>query len=155
MVYEIAEIDWGSTLSMRLSDYAGSCSFQGTGAFFAGLIRENGFEDYEKAFAVISEGKIIGFGAILNECLCLEDDKSTWLDFLFVDEEYRSLGIGSDLIERICDYARVHDFESIYLCTVTHAEYYMRSGFNTLYSTCFFNNTLNDIPIYIMKRELK
>lgn len=155
MHYDILDVDLNSVLSVTLSDFAKHCSFQGTGAYFAELIDEKAFEDYEKAFAVISDEKIIGFGAFLKECLCLQEDKSPWLDFLFVDEKYRNFGIGKALVEKICECAKIAGFDNIYLCTVTHADYYKCAGFNTLYSTDYFNNMLNDRPIHIMKREFK
>ena len=154
MNYDILDVDLNSEISVKLSDFAKHCSFQGTGAYFAELIDEKAFEDYEKAFAVISDEKIIGFGALLKECLCLQEDKSPWLDFLFIDEKYRCNGIGTALINKICDYAVNYGFNCIYLCTVTHADYYKRAGFNALYSTDYFNNMLNDRPIYIMKKEM-
>ncbi len=154
MLYEIVDVDFTSSLSIKLAYYARKCSFQGTGAYFADLINEKAFEDYEKAFAVIANNEIIGFGAILKECLCLKEDKTPWLDFLFVDEKYRCNGIGTALIDKICDYAVICGFDCIYLCTVTHTDYYKRVCFNTIYSTDFFNNMLNESPIYIMKREL-
>ncbi len=154
MLYEIVDVDFTSSLSIRLADYARKCSFQGTGAYFADLINEKAFEDYEKAFAVISDEKIIGFGVLLKECLCLQEDKSPWLDFLFIDEKYRCNGIGTALIDKICDYAVICGFDCIYLCTVTHADYYNKIGFDTICSTAYYNNSDNEMPIYIMKKEM-
>lgn len=155
MPYEIVDVGTSKTLTDKLAMYARNCSFQGSGSYLADLLLDNAFIGYEKVFSVIDHDKMIGFAAILHECFCIEgENNSPWLDFLFVDEEYRNQHVGIALIERICGYAKSIGFSNIYLCTASHVDYYSKIGFHTLYSTTHFNNVNNENNIHVMKRVL-
>ncbi|MBQ8842246.1 MAG: GNAT family N-acetyltransferase [Ruminiclostridium sp.] len=156
MSYNIIDVNTSDSLKEKLIIYSHNCSFQGAGKFLAELLANNAFEKYEKVFVIETEDEIIGYGAILRECICIDNEiQEPWLDFLFVDEKYRNKHIGFDLIDKICSYAKNLGFSSIYLCTVTHTDYYAKAGFKILYSTNNYNSTINDPPIYVMEKNMK
>lgn len=153
---EIKNVLASNKLKRKLISYARECSFQNTGSFLAELLSdESAFEDYEEVLAVVIDDEIIGFGALLKECCCIyEEEHSPWLDFLFVEEKFRNLHIGIKLVEEICEKAKALGFESIYLCTLSHMGYYHKLGFDSLYSTYNYNNTVNEQCICIMKKAI-
>lgn len=51
---------------------------------------------------------------------------------LAVAAPYRSLGVGSQLCDRLVDYARTLGFQTLYLMTTTAAEYFAQRGYERL-----------------------
>ena len=82
------------------------------------------------------------------------EDHTPWLDFLFVDEEYRNRNIGRTIVSHICQYAKNLGFSTIFLCTLSHADYYHRLGFVSLASSFFYNGAVNEEAIQIMEKSL-
>lgn len=155
MTFKIVKVDTVDKLTGKLIEYARDCSFQGTGSYLSDLLSDNAFEDYEKVFAAIYDDEIIGFAALLKECDCVDNDcHSPWLDFLFVDEKYRNQHIGVALIKNVCDYALSIEFNSIYLCTVSHVGYYEKVGFKDIYTTNYFNGVFNENCIHVMQMKI-
>lgn len=153
MNYEIVDVSASTTLVNNLISYAKNCSFQGTGSYLAELLSDNAFKDYEKVYAAIQNHEIIGFAALVKES-CVDDENAPWIDFLFVGEKYRNQHIGIAFITQICNYARSMGFDSIYLCTLSHVDYYKKVGFDTLYTTDFYNGARYADSISIMKKQL-
>ena len=153
MKYHVFDVSTSTELKSPLIEYAKNCSFQGTGSYLADLLFYNEFEDYEQVFAVVSDNKIIGFAALLKECCCIDNEsRAPWLDFLFVDEQYRNQHIGRALIDAVCCYAKQLGFNDIFLCTVSHKDFYEKIGFITKYTTLYYNNQQNDWPIFVMQK---
>jgi len=85
--------------------------------------------------AAYDGGRIVGFAALVNES-CVDDIcLSPWLDFLFVDEQYRNKGIAKAMVDVLMRVALTEGIETVYLCTVTHKQMYESLGFSTLYKT--------------------
>lgn len=125
----------------ELIEFARSCSWNGTGKYFADLLAYNEFDNTEKIFAAIHNNQIIGFAGLVKES-CIEDVEYTpWLDFLFVDEAYRNKGVAGMLIKHILHIAKNDNIDNIYLCTASHKEMYMKFGFRTFFRTKINNNT--------------
>lgn len=143
-----------SIITKDLISYAKNCSFQGTGAYLAELLSDGAFEDYEKVYAAISNDRIIGFVAIVKESCAENNGNEPWLDFLFVDEKYRNQYIGLAFINKICHYAKSIGFEFLYLCTLSHVDYYKRAGFKILYTTDYYNGAGFEEKISVMKKRL-
>ena len=155
MKYHISDVSTSTELKTQLIEYAKNCSFQGAGSYLAELLFYNEFEDYEKVFVVVSENKVIGFAALIKECSCIDNEsRAPWLDFLFVDEKYRNQLIGSALIDTVCCYAKKLGFNDIFLCTVSHKEFYEKIGFIKKHTTLYYNNQQNDWPIYVMQKTM-
>jgi amino-acid N-acetyltransferase len=51
---------------------------------------------------------------------------------LVIDDEWRSRGLGRDLVERLCDAARGRGVETLYLLTTTAETYFPRFGFEAI-----------------------
>lgn len=151
---DIIDVSTSTILTKDLICYAKTCSFQGTGSYLAELLSDSAFEDYERVYAAIRGQKIIGFAAILKESCVENDDCSPWLDFLFVEEKYRNQRIGLALIREICGYARNIGFDFLYLCTLSHIEYYKKAGFEVLYKTDCYNGARYEESISIMRKQL-
>lgn len=156
MEFKIENVLVSGELREKLISYARECSFQNTGSFLSELLSDkSSFEDYEEVLAVVIDDEIIGFGALLKECCCIyEEENSPWLDFLFVEEKFRNLHIGIKLVEKICEKAKAVGFESVYLCTLSHIGYYHKLGFEIIYSTYNYNNTMNEKRISVMKKSI-
>ena len=113
------------------------------------------FEDHEKVFVAISKNEIFGFVALLKECCCIDNEDNTpWLDFLFVDEVYRNRHIGLALIEAVCSYTKQLGYSDIFLCTVSHKEFYEKNGFFIKYTTFNYNNKHNEKPLFVMQKTI-
>ena len=155
MKYYIFDVSTSTELKTQLIEYAKNCSFQGTGTYLAELLFYNEFEDYEKVFAVVSGDNVIGFAALLKECSCIDNEShAPWLDFLFVDEKYRNQHIGSALIDAVFCYSKKLGFNDIFLCTVSHKDFYEKIGFITKYTTLYYNNQQNNQPIFVMQKTM-
>lgn len=113
--------------------YAKSCSWQGTGQYFAECLENNYFIDTEKVFVAYKDDHIIGFIALIKESCVESTTLSPWLDFLFVDEEYRNQGVAKMLIKHLLAVAKKEKIVDVYLCTVSHETFYSKLGFHTLY----------------------
>lgn len=133
-----------------LIKYARDCSWQGTGSYFADCLEDNAFDRTEKVVAAYDEGKIIGFAALVSES-CIENTTLTpWLDFLFVDEEYRNKGIAKAMSDHLFRSAQTDGIEKVYLCTVSHEKMYEKLGFVTLYKTIINNED----ECFVMEKQI-
>lgn len=139
---ELIQVDLASSSELRkkLISYAKSCSWQGTGQYFADLLENEEFEASERVVAAIHNGNIAGFAALVSESCVDDKNLRPYLDFLFVDEKYRNRGIARKLIENIVMIARSEKVNNIYLCTASHEEMYIKFGFRTLYKTKINDN---------------
>lgn len=126
------------------AELARTCSFQGSGAYLCSLMLDGSLCEYEKAFAVVVDDSVVGFCTLVKESCC-DSAEEPWLDFLFVDEQYRGRGIARLLIDAVCDYAKSLNFEEIYLCTASHREYYEKVGFSFVNEAEINENTMGTI----------
>ena len=132
---EITQISYGTEKWNELITFARTCSWRGTGQYFAELLEDNEFEDSEKVFVAVHGEEIVGFVALVNES-CVEDTNfSPWLDFLFVDERFRGKGIAGRLVKHVLLEAANENMDSVYLCTASHEEMYAKFGFQTICET--------------------
>ena len=115
----------------ELINYAKNCSWQSTGEYFAELIENNEFTDSEIVIVAYLRNKVVGFAALVNDSVAEDFNESPFLDFLFVEEEYRNRGIATKLVNYIVDYAK-EKYDTIYLVTVSHELFYKKLGFETI-----------------------
>lgn len=72
-----------------------------------------------------------------------------WLGAVFVVEQFRNRGIGTELISRATDKARDLGVETLYLHTPDKAGLYLRLGWEEIERTVYY-----DHEVVIMKKEL-
>ena len=134
----------------ELIDYAKNCGWQSTGEYLAELIENNEFTDSEIVIVAYLRNKVVGFAALVNDSVAENFNESPFLDFLFVEEEYRNRGIATKLVNYIVDYAK-EKYDTIYLVTVSHELFYKKLGFETI-----AKSTVIDCidECFIMKKEI-
>ena len=115
----------------ELINYAKNCSWQSTGEYFAELIENNEFTDSEIVIVAYLGNKVVGFAALVSDSVAEDFNESPFLDFLFVEEEYRNRGIATKLVNYIVDYAK-EKYDTIYLVTVSHESFYKKLGFEVI-----------------------
>ena len=83
-----------------------------------------------KTFGLFHKGRIIGMFQFTYEDLEVRPDIYPWLANLYVDEEYRSKGIGRILLERVNEVAKTSlNFNELYLFT-KHIGLYEKFGWD-------------------------
>lgn len=133
MNVKIIPVNYDDKRYYETAELAKNCSFQGTGAFLSELMRDNEFCDFERVFSAIVNDTVVGFCAIVKESCCENDSNTPWLDFLFVDENYRNCGIAYQMINVVESYAKEIGFTSLFLCTASHQAFYQKYGFKFSY----------------------
>ncbi len=110
-------------------------------------------EDLPKAWVALApDGTIVGhvilvvdpagFSNVLDE---------PWLQALFVNEEWRKLKIGRDLVATVEDDCRRCGYEYVYLDTIDAEKYYVPLGWETI-DTDFWKE--RNATVTIMRKEL-
>ncbi|MBQ6715117.1 MAG: GNAT family N-acetyltransferase [Clostridia bacterium] len=111
---EIKRAERDSELSKKLALYAENCSWI-AGKHLTKLIAEDAFTDWERPFAAIRNGQIIGFATVMKTDYYPENRYSPWISSLFVDESMRGRGIAGKLIEAAEDYLVHLGFNRAYI----------------------------------------
>ena len=75
--------------------------------------------------------ELVGTVSIWHNDLISRQDLTPWLAALYIKKEYRGLGLGTILQEKVIDVVRALGYKSLYLITDLY-EYYERSGWNLL-----------------------
>ena len=114
-----------------LIEFAKNCSWQSTGEYLGELIENNEFTDSEIVIVAYLGNKVVGFAALVNDSVAENFHESPFLDFLFVEKEYRNRGIATKLVNYIVDYAK-EKYDTIYLVTVSHESFYKKFGFEVI-----------------------
>lgn len=131
-------------------NYLKNCSWQSAAEYLTETLENNELTDSEKVIVAYLNGEIVGFAALVNESVAENFNESPFLDFLFVEEEYRKRGIATKLVNYIVDYAN-EKYDTIYLVTVSHESFYKKLGFETI-----AKSTVIDCidECFIMKKEI-
>jgi len=145
----IIALDVSNVRYTETAELARICSFQGSGAYLCSLMLDGSFSEYEKVFAAVEDDSVVGFCTLVKESCCESDDEP-WLDFLFVDERYRSRGIARMLVDTVCDYAKSLGFEQIFLCTASHSGYYEKLGFSFVCQSEINENTMGTVMMKLL-----
>lgn len=98
-----------------VAEYAENCSWQTTGRHFACKMKKNEFKDWERVFAALEHGSVVGFCALTKKSDVLKIPYTPLIGFVFVGELYR----GNKIAEKLCftaiQYAKEIGFERVYL----------------------------------------
>lgn len=141
----VMPVNYGESRYSETANLARTCSFQGTGQYLSELMTDQAFCDFERIFAAVVDDTVVGFCAIVKESCCENDRNTPWLDFVFVDETYRNLGIARQMIAEAEKYARSIGFPSLFLCTASHEAFYRKCGFVTVYDAKINENTTGKV----------
>lgn len=116
-----------SPLWEELIAYAGSCSWR-AGRELAEAMRENRFQDWERVFAAVENGRIAGYCTLAKRD-CIPDVPYTpYIGFVFVGEPYRGKRLSRQLIGTAMEDARRLGFKEVYLVS-DHRGLYEKYGF--------------------------
>ncbi len=133
-----------------LIEFAKNCSWQGSGGYLAELIENNEFTDSEIVIAAYLNNTIVGFATLVNDSCAEEFNETPYLDFLFVEEQYRNKGIATKLVDRIVKLAK-ENYNSLYLVTVSHESFYKKLGFEVIGKSTV-EGCINEC--FIMKKDI-
>lgn len=100
--------------------------------------------------AVTGDGRFLGTVCLKESDMDTHKELTPWLAGLFVREEFRSLGIGKLLINRIIEEAVKLNTETLYLFTPSAEEYYKKLGWETV-----SHEKYKTAEVCIMKKLLK
>ena len=128
-IYEITGKD--KELWDKVSEYAANCSWQTTGQYLSDKMQQNDFLEWERVFAAISQGAVIGFCAFTKDSTVLGEKYSPYIGFLFVDETYRGNHIGRELCFSAVKYAGSINYDKVYLYSDL-LNYYEKMGFDKI-----------------------
>ncbi len=98
----------------------------------------------------------IGDRPVGAACLFNNDDLpgfdalTPWLGAVYVAREYRKLGIGQALVERIVSEAKRLGHPKIYLWTGSEGAWYAKHGWKKIAETTFFDQAID-----VMEREVE
>jgi len=115
-------------LWQKAIDYGKNCSWK-AGVYFAKLLEENKFTDWERVFvAVDNENNIAGYCTFVKKD-CIPDDKYTPnIGCMFVGEQYRGKRLSEKMILTVIEYAKKLNFKEVYIAT-DHINLYEKYGF--------------------------
>ena len=116
------------SLWIPVSEYADTCSW-GACARMAAVMREGGFNDWERIFIAEENGDFMGFCALTKP----QEDSSVseynpLIRWLFLDEKYRGRRLSQRLLEAAAEYAKKLGYDQIFL-TTWHKGLYEKYGF--------------------------
>ena len=98
----------------------------------AGLHRRANIVALPLTIVAISDGAVVGTGALLKEDLPTRAQLTPWLAAMFVVPEHRGQGIASAIIARLVDEAQRLALQRLYLWTSSAAPLYARLGWSEL-----------------------
>lgn len=116
---------------LNLIEFAKNCSWQSSGGYLVELIENNELTDSEIVIAAYLNNTIVGFAALVNDSCAVGFNETPYLDFLFVEEQYRNKGIATKLIDRIVKLAK-EKYTVLYLVTVSHESFYKKFEFEVI-----------------------
>jgi GNAT superfamily N-acetyltransferase len=83
-------------------------------------------------FLALADGKPVGSASLVDYDMEDREDLTPWLASVYVVPEYRRRGVGSALVKRVLEEARVLGVETLYLFTWDRERLYARLGWSVL-----------------------
>lgn len=103
---------------------------ENTREFFASVVDSSlGSADLPLTFIALDDGQLVATVGLWRCDLISRQDLTPWLAALYVDEAWRSRGLGQTLQQFITAYGRAAGYQSLYLWA-TFTGYYERCGWN-------------------------
>lgn len=128
---EIHRMKQGHPLWERVIDYASQCPWMG-GPSLAKRMRNNAFADWERVFAAVTDGRVVGFAVFCEKGgMPAEYDFSPFISSVFVDESCRGRRISQQMISCIIQYAKEIGYQTVYLKSA-HRGLYEKYGFKKI-----------------------
>lgn len=125
---EIITLEKGSELWEQTASYAEQCSWR-AGAELARQMREDCIRGWERVFAALEDGKIVGYCTLTEKDeLPPEQPYTPLIGFVFVDESCRGHRISEQLIRAAIGYAGSIGFGKVYIMS-GEVGLYERYGF--------------------------
>jgi len=113
-----------------VADYADACSWR-AGPYLAKLMREDGFSGWERIFAAVENGKIMGYCTLAARDCVPNVDYTPYIGFMFVGELYRGARLSEQMIRAALSHAKVLGFSTVYLVSGEQG-LYEKYGFRKL-----------------------
>ena len=124
--------------------FAESCSWR-AGSFLARKMSEKSFQDWERVFCAVIDGKIAGFCTFTkNDELPESYGYSPFIGFVFVEENYRGNRLSERMIESVIEYAGQIGFEKVYIMSGEKG-LYEKYGFQKIGDYPTIYNTIDQL----------
>ncbi len=121
------------TLKKRINAIRNTARIQGIPTFFVAVLND----------------QLIGSAAIVENDMGTKPDLSPWLAAVYVKEENRKKGIGSQLIQRCVQEAVASDVTDLYLYTEHAVQYYEKQGWIS-FERCNYRG----IEVEVMRKQI-
>ena len=124
----IHTIEKTDSLWLPVAEYANACSWEACHRM-AAVMREGGFNGWERVFVAEESGNFMGFCALKNpQSYSIIAEYCPWIQWVFVDEKYRGQRLSQKLLEVAADYAKTLGYDRVFLST-WHKGLYEKYGF--------------------------
>lgn len=97
-------------------------------------------------FIALKGEEIIGTVSLVENDLTVRPDFTPWLASLVVKSDYRSHGVGKQLLAETKKLAKSLGYKELYLRTETAAEYYKKNGWTHIETTS--DDTFDEIHVF-------
>jgi N-acetylglutamate synthase-like GNAT family acetyltransferase len=94
-----------------------------------------GKEQVPTTFVALAGGQPVGSASLVDYDMEGREDLTPWLASVYIAPEYRRRGVGSALVERVVEEARILGIETLYLFTWDQEQLYARLGWSVLERT--------------------
>lgn len=101
----------------------------------ARLQRHLGRSQVPTTFVALSEGELVGSASLVEHDMDTRMEFFPWLASVYVTPEFRNRGVGSSLVQRVVEEAKVLGFRTLYLFTPDRESFYVRLGWSLLEHT--------------------
>ena len=85
-----------------------------------------------ETFVALDGDQIVGTASLVANDLSLRPDLTPWMASVYVDAQYRGLGVGSELVQAMIAEAAALDVEQLYLITHDQMSLYRRLGWQEI-----------------------
>lgn len=133
---EIKTVGKDTDLAEELVRFVENFSWEAVKAHMLEVLREWRFTDWERVFATIAEGRIVGMATIMKTDYYPLPELYPWISSVFVTEACRGHRISERLIDAANAYAKEIGFDRTYIPT----EFV---GFYEKYGYCYQTDIVN------------
>ena len=97
-------------------------------------------------FIALESGECVGTVSLVENDLAIRPDYTPWLASLVVKANYRSHGVGKQLLAETKTHAKSLGYKELYLRTETSSDYYRKNGWTFVETTS--DDTFEKIDIF-------